>query len=139
MMRRRGEPKKVAKKKRLLPVIIIAVAMFELGRLVSLYFEMTTHEATPRAFGKYKFDLSLACLKPETRWFGKSAQSSPIKRGLFFAKLFETGSTTAIGVHLRIAKNLARRLHPGDETEWPICKTRFDTRLARTMKYGSRT
>lgn len=96
-------------------------------------------EVVPRAFPVWEHSLEELCLKPESRWFGEAAQASPIKRGLFFVKLYKAASSTAAGIHLRISRGLARRLHPDEEKDWPICKSRFDHNMATVMKYKERT
>lgn len=139
MMRRRGERKAgKSHQRRYVPLIVIAVAVFELYRIASMYYSMTRRDPIPRAFERYGSDLALSCVPPGDRWYGESAQETPIKRGLFFVNLLKTGSSTAAGIHLRISKNLARRLHQGEEHKWPICSSRFRNGLASFMEYGSR-
>jgi len=97
-----------------------------------------------RSFDLWPASDPLPCYEPEPRWFGQSAQTSPASRGLFFMKPYKTGSSTAAGIHLRIAKNQARRAAsgrkggplPGREgrfSAFDLCRVRFDHAVARYL------
>lgn len=82
-----------------------------------------------RAFDPWPSSVPLPCYEPERRWFGETAQRTPAEEGWFFMKPYKTGSSTAAGVHLRLAKHLARKIN----ASWPLCKVRFDHALARGL------
>jgi hypothetical protein len=69
----------------------------------------------------------LPCYPAERNWVKTSVQLSPTSTGLLFAKPYKTASSTAVGVHLRIATNL------GKKQGQTICQTRFDHALAHKV------
>lgn len=79
-----------------------------------------------RAFVVY--NNSLPCFHPtdnrtDVHWTNRrEIQGTPSRTGLLFLKLLKTGSSTAAGVHLRIARNVAARQQ---HTDYSVCKTRF--------------
>jgi hypothetical protein len=88
-----------------------------------------------RAFDPW--DKPLPCVEPELNWARMQRETSTT--GFIFVKPFKTGSSTASGVNLRIARNVARRLGSADDKsskvnngnatsvgEWEICKARSD-------------
>jgi cellobiose-specific phosphotransferase system component IIB len=88
-------------------LIVAAAVVFEASQLIWYFNQVrqkskplvSTAAIQPRAYGPYTTDLASACMKPERRWFGDAAQTAPIKRGLFFLKLFKAGSSTAAAIH----------------------------------------
>ena len=91
----------------------------------------------PRAFAPWPKDRPLPCfdpmldVEPGQNWFDKPVQKKPAREGLFYLKLCKTASSTAAGVHLRIARNLARRR--GES--WPVCRSRFLHGIAGPKMY----
>lgn len=79
----------------------------------------------PRAFPPHE----LPCLRNEPNWQKRGVRTSPINQGYFFHKTYKTGSSTAAGVHLRIAHNHAARLG----IKGTHCKSRFDHGVASHM------
>jgi hypothetical protein len=126
----------------------------------ALEYEAELVERASRPFG-YLPD-PLPCLESEKRWFGPSVQRTPATSGLLFVKPYKTASSTAAGIHLRIAWHLLRttrrRAREGNETlsssgnrhakklerggdpggKFEICRSRFDHSIASRMRYGSR-
>jgi hypothetical protein len=72
---------------------------------------------------------AIPCLPAESTWDKYDTQMTPTKDGFLFLKTFKTGSSTASGVHLRIARNIAKRRN----VSTPICKSRFDHVWANKM------
>lgn len=98
----------------------------------------------PRAFVEWPRDRQLPCFDP---FFGANAtqtwSSLPVLKnfttqGLFYLKLCKTASSTSAGVHVRLAKNLAKRQRPSKE--WPLCRARFLHGWAgpQLYRYGAR-
>ena len=94
----------------------------------------------PRAFSAWPRELPLPCwdpwenVEPNQQWFDRSVQKRPTREGLLFLKLCKTASSTAASVHLRIARNLARRRRQqhtqltdttAATSNWPVCRSRF--------------
>jgi hypothetical protein len=79
-----------------------------------------------RAFQRWNASLPLPCDEPEPNW--RKMHKEPTTTGFIFAKPYKTGSSTASGVNLRIARNVARRLGKGgsNQTAWEMCKSRSD-------------
>jgi hypothetical protein len=96
-----------------------------------------------RAFEKW--NRTLPCVPAERDWYLR--QQDPTVEGLVFVKPYKTGSSTASGVNLRIARNIARRLKSnnesqivGDSTTYvdlDMCKARSDHAWA-AKNYGKR-
>jgi Galactose-3-O-sulfotransferase len=92
----------------------------------------------------YQHMPALPCLEAEERWFGPSVQHTPSRNGLLFVKPYKTASSTAVGVHLRVATHLAKQQQQGIPSEfmhgnrWEMCKVRFDHAVASRMRYGER-
>lgn len=95
----------------------------------------------------YQHIPALPCLAAEARWFGPSVQQTPSRDGLLFVKPYKAASSTAVGVHLRIATHLAKlrqqrqQVLPNETmhaNRHDICKVRFDHSVASGMKYGER-
>jgi len=74
-----------------------------------------------RAYNPWPENRTLPCPPLEPDWINK-AQQRPTDDGLIFVKTFKTGSSTASGIALRIARNLARR----QNKDYDMCKSRFD-------------
>ena len=87
---------------------------------------------SPRVFEKWT--RPFPCFEPEADWWSSRVQRSRTKTGFFFMKEMKTGSSTLAGVHLRISKNVARRLGSNYRT----CKSRFDHALAIEVDYAHR-
>ncbi|GAX12450.1 hypothetical protein FisN_2Hh284 [Fistulifera solaris] len=62
---------------------------------------------------------NVTIVRPKLGWHRAQNLKQPTKEGLFFVKLLKTGSTTGASIHLRIARNLAKRRGVS-----PICRTR---------------
>lgn len=82
-----------------------------------------------RAFLPY--DHPPPCFEPDEDW--RFHQSDPAQTGFLFVKPFKTGSSTASGLNLRIARNVATRL----EKDFDVCKARSDHVWA-SGKYADR-
>jgi hypothetical protein len=101
----------------------------------------------------------IPCLLPEPNWSSARVQDTPTSTGLLFLKPYKTASSTGAGIHLRIARNAARRRHLeiqsastelsnasqsndilGFNQPWPICKVRMSHgpfhRPAHLLGYG---
>ena len=78
-----------------------------------------------RAFGRS----TVPCLKPEATWKDYETQMTPTQEGFLFLKTYKTGSSTASGIDLRIARNVAQRRQTGYE----VCKTRYDHAWAASL------
>ena len=75
---------------------------------------------------------AVTCLPPESKWDTYGTQMTPTNEGLFFLKTFKTGSSTASGIDLRIARNVAKRRNTGHA----LCRTRFDHAWASALFYS---
>lgn len=86
-----------------------------------------SHVIEPIAFQSWPSDVPLPCLLPDDNWNQISRQAQKRKRGLFFAKLYKTGSSTGAGIHLRISRNIAIRQQMTfpNGTIAPICRAKF--------------
>ena len=87
-----------------------------------------------RAFPSWPFTLPLPCSKPETNWPSTEIQRSPSHEGFLMVREMKTGSSTAVGINLRIARNVARRHLP----QYKICKLRNDHANAARLDYRNR-
>jgi hypothetical protein len=76
-----------------------------------------------RPFPPWPLNASFPCFRPHERWMEMSVQFTPTTNGFLYLKPYKTGSSTASGVHLRIARNVAKR---STESNFDICHTRFD-------------
>lgn len=90
------------------------------------------------AFAPWPVDQPAPCFDPrlETmpnkRWSDPRVQRSPTDSGLFFVKLLKTASSSTASLHLRAARNLARRQPPPQEStlaltshkNYAICRSR---------------
>jgi hypothetical protein len=76
----------------------------------------------PHVFEPWPNDLPLPCYKPDANWSMWDTQNTPTPEGIFYLKPYKTGSSSASGINLRIARNLAKRLGK----DYDICKARFD-------------
>lgn len=76
----------------------------------------------------------LPCFPPDILWRQPAVHRTPATEGFFLVKEMKTGGSTAAGIHLRIARNIARRR----ETDYPLCKVRNDHATARQMEYHRR-
>lgn len=86
----------------------------------------------PRAFPIW--DRPFPCFEPEERWWHPLVQRTPSQTGLLFLKEMKVGSSTMVGVVIRIARNMARRLG----TDYRLCKARFDHSSALKLQYNKR-
>lgn len=81
------------------------------------------HGVLARVFERWNTSRdALPCYEPELDW--KKEQNQPSSTGFLFVKPFKTGSSTAAGVNLRIARNVARRLSTTSSRNITICKAR---------------
>jgi hypothetical protein len=95
-----------------------------------------------RPFHKWPSTRPLPCFDPNevpgVHWTSKQVQLKPITKGLIYIKLVKTGSSTASGVHLRLARGLARRVrvehsqninttnsNTTNSSNYEICRSRF--------------
>ena len=100
----------------------------------AIYFNLdgnTFGGVKARSFEPWRGD-AVPCLKPEPTWKQHNTQISPTRDGFLFLKTFETGSSTALDVHLRIARNIAKRRKTGFE----VCKARFDHAWASSLYHS---
>jgi len=88
-----------------------------------------------RAFEVWKHG-KLPCFPPDPKWFLPATHRIPAREGLFLLKEMKTGGSTAAGIHLRIARNEARRQLGSPKHRF--CKTRNDHPSASTLKYAHR-
>jgi Sulfotransferase family len=86
------------------------------------------HGVKARAFQPWSGD-DIPCFEPEVQWRDYDTQMKPTRTGLVFIKTFKTGSSTASGISLRIARNAARRQGKAFE----ICKSRHDHAWAGSL------
>eukprot|EP00523_Entomoneis_sp_CCMP467_P009980 CAMPEP_0168721550 /NCGR_PEP_ID=MMETSP0724-20121128/2141_1 /TAXON_ID=265536 /ORGANISM="Amphiprora sp., Strain CCMP467" /LENGTH=464 /DNA_ID=CAMNT_0008768197 /DNA_START=33 /DNA_END=1427 /DNA_ORIENTATION=+ len=76
----------------------------------------------PRAFGRWPaVNDTLPCFDPGSGW---RTDKTPTNTGFLFTKAFKCGSSTGAGIHLRIARNLARR-RSQMEQYYQVCRARF--------------
>jgi hypothetical protein len=93
-----------------------------------------------RAFRKWN-QTSMPCVPAEDDW--KLRQKDPSTNGFIFAKPYKTGSSTASGVNLRMARNVAMRFnHSGllnysSSHDFTMCKARSD-HVWSSSKYWNR-
>jgi len=82
-------------------------------------------------------DRDLPCYPPDSNMLNGTEPLPPTDRGFVFLKTYKTGSSTASGINLRIARNVARRRQqqqqqsgrePGENFD--MCKARFDHTVA---------
>jgi hypothetical protein len=90
----------------------------------------------------------IPCMPPELKWSSDQVQSTPTTTGLLFLKPYKTASSTGAGIHLRIARNAARRRNHEFHTNksialsqaWPICQVRMSHgpsyQPAHSLGYG---
>lgn len=87
----------------------------------------------PRTFVPWNVvSTPLPCFEPEENWLGIRTGKTPTREGFLYTKIHKTGSSTASGIHLRIASNIARRQN------LEICKNKFRHATARQMKLMQR-
>ena len=78
----------------------------------------------PRAFPAWPSNISLPCVEPEDQWLTNKVQTLPSRTGFLFVKNYKVGGSTAAGVQLRLARNVAKRLFPHLKAQF--CKSRHD-------------
>ena len=78
----------------------------------------------------------LPCVEAERNWPQTTVQRSPSHDGFLYVREMKTGSSSAVGVNLRIARNVARRYHHHDN--FKMCKHRNDHAIASKLDYGNR-
>ena len=101
---------------------------------------------TARAFAVWPANLRLPCFPAESSWYHSQTLRTPSRHGFLFAKPMKTGGSTAVGVHVRLARNVAQRLHHNPNTppfastgrRRVMCKTRHDHTAANQLGYGTR-
>ena len=74
---------------------------------------------------------AIPCIPAETTWSNATVQKTPTTDGFLFLKTYKTGSSTASGIHIRMARNIAQR-----RNVTPICKSRFDHAWASTLYHN---
>ena len=84
----------------------------------------------PRAFDSWTRGLESLCPNTTTIPGNRSKMNQYVPEpsnthGFLFFKPYKTGSSTTSGVNLRIARNVARRIH-GNATEGTFCPCRYD-------------
>lgn len=84
----------------------------------------------PRVFNPWPRNESLPCYPPDKNWWHHTVLRSPADTGLLFIKPMKTGGSTAAGVHVRIARHVARRQ---EHSSYEICKGRWDHTRAHKM------
>jgi hypothetical protein len=85
----------------------------------------------PRVFDPWPRNESLPCFPPDKDWWQHSVLRSPADTGLLFIKPMKTGGSSAAGVHVRMARHVARRQ---EQSSFEICKGRWDhTRAHKTF------
>jgi Galactose-3-O-sulfotransferase len=105
----------------------------------------------PRAFTAWdRARYELPCEPLEDYWQTARVQMSPASTGLMLVKTFKTGSSTAAGVTLRLAQQIARKrnltlevadrnhLPPRQKASWTLCKNRVMHAPTHTMGYDRR-
>jgi hypothetical protein len=85
----------------------------------------TWANVSARAFTSWPY--AFPCFPAIKTWFTDQAQYTAIDRGLVFLSPFKTGSTTSVGVHLRMAKRQARRRN------LTMCRVRYRHKYACRM------
>ena len=75
-----------------------------------------------RPFDSWPKGTPFPCYQPYEQWKDESHQSTPATKGFFYLKPYKTGSSTTSGVHLRMARNIAKRRI---KQHFNICETRF--------------
>lgn len=90
----------------------------------------------PRAFEEWKYG-KVPCFPPDDKWYLPATHRIPAREGFFLLKEMKTGGSTAAGIHLRIARNEARRQFPSD-LKYRFCKTRNDHAIASRQDYAHR-
>ena len=73
-----------------------------------------------RAYNPWPQNTTIPCLPMEENF--PQHDNSPTDTGLFFVKPYKTGSSSAAGINIRLARGLARKLGK----DYEFCKTRFD-------------
>jgi Sulfotransferase family len=111
-----------------------------------------THDSLirPRSFAAWDRARSeLPCEALEDYWQTARVQMSPASTGLMLVKTLKTGSSTAAGVTLRLAQQIARRrnftfavadrdLPPRTRAPWTLCKNRVMHAQTHSMGYAHR-
>jgi Sulfotransferase family len=104
----------------------------------------------PRAFTAWDHSHApLPCEPLEDYWQTARVQMSPASTGLLLVKTFKTGSSTAAGVTLRLAQQIARRrnltfevadrnLPSRQKASWTLCKNRVMHAQTHSMGYADR-
>ncbi|GKY99308.1 hypothetical protein MPSEU_000885900 [Mayamaea pseudoterrestris] len=110
-------------------------AITELEQLLPRRYPVSDSNATTnfegvqaRAFTPYEHPVP--CFEPEQDW--KLRQSDASQTGFLFVKPFKTGSSTASGLNLRIARNVAAR---DQQHDFDVCKARSDHVWANAKYY----
>jgi Galactose-3-O-sulfotransferase len=93
-----------------------------------------------RAFDFWPAASPLPCYPAEEGWNTRTVINTPAQHGLLFLKPYKTASSTAAGVHLRMARNEAARRGMTERTA--ICKARFGhgpTKTPAAVLFPNRT
>jgi hypothetical protein len=85
-----------------------------------------------------RWNATFPCYEPENKWRSLKVQNTPTTHGFFYLKPYKTGSSSASGITLRIARNIARKQQQQQQQQrqrqqqgittssHEICRTRFD-------------
>ena len=76
----------------------------------------------PITFKPWSSNKELPCLPPDEHWDELAIQNTPSATGFLYLKPYKTGSSTASGINIRIARNVARQ----QGKQFELCKTRND-------------
>lgn len=84
-------------------------------------------------------NMGFPCFPNEVNWRGWSTvQRRPAYRGLFYVKTYKTGSTTMMGITMRVAMKMAERYNKLYNTSYEACRARFDHWPAYLLDYRHR-
>ena len=91
-----------------------------------------------RAFPLWPPHWRLPCFPAEETWYSSYTLRTPAYQGFLFVKPMKTGGSTAVGVHLRIARNVARKQQPMTYPNMSMCQTRHDHSGAAQLGFAFR-
>jgi hypothetical protein len=115
------------------PSFVVAVTARTTNRTAAAAdFTSQTHRDSssirPRAFTAWNHSHSpLPCEPLDNHWQAAHVQTSPASAGLLLVKTYKTGSSTAAGVTLRMAQQIARKRNLAFEVaaDWSTPKARW--------------
>jgi hypothetical protein len=116
----RTQPVKVERKK----------ATIQRSTSITIFAPTNISAILPRVFDPWPRNQSLPCYPPGKNWFHHTVLRSPADTGLLFIKPMKTGGSTAAGVHVRMARHVARRQ---EKAAFEICKGRWDHTRAKNL------